>query len=82
MDTEAKEELDKFMDKMRKKHGQRSTVERRVMCKECIKAQVLLGLAMEAARGRLIDWTNKQHDGLFDEIEKYLKEHETGMISA
>lgn len=47
-----------------------------VMCKECIKAQVLLRLAMEAARGRLISWTNTQHDQLFDEIEKYLKEHE------
>jgi hypothetical protein len=46
------------------------------MCKECIKAQVLLRLAMEAARGRLINWTNKQHDDLFNEIEKYLKEHE------
>ena len=59
-----------------------SPVERLVMCKECIKAQVLLRLAMEAARGRLIDWTNKQHDGLFDEIEKYLKEHEPKTTSA
>lgn len=47
-----------------------------VMCRECIKAQVLLRLAMEAARGRLIDWTNKEHDQLFNEIEKYLEEHE------
>ena len=51
-------------------------IQRGVSCRECVKAQVLLRLAMEAARGRLIDWTNKQHDGLFDEIEKYLEEHE------
>lgn len=43
-----------------------------VMCLDCLKADILLRMALTAARGRLLDVTNTEHDKAFEKIAEYL----------
>ena len=48
--------------------------EKKQECLTCFKSDILLRMALTAARGRLLNITNKEHDEVFDRIEKYLRE--------
>ncbi len=43
-------------------------------CIGCLQSDTLLKLALTAARGRLLNITNIEHDEIFDKISKYLKD--------
>ena len=51
--------------------GSLSALSDRVKCPDCARLEVMLQLALIAAKKRLITVTNEEHDEIFNKIEAY-----------